>query len=374
PRSADPHPRDHEPHRVPGLPRQPDAGQRLPVAAVPRDRVHGGTQGDQLPPLLREPARHGGQAPGAPRRPRSPARGLRPPQAARLRPPRRDPHRAPGRRRPRSRPAAQRAAGHLLRRGEQPAPLPAARVVHRARPVRGPLARPPRARGGAGHRRQARHRWLQRREVSAQHHRPPHLPVPLGCPLPARQADAMTATLEEARQRDAQDPLRDFRDQFLFPTGDGDAPWLYFTGNSLGLQPKSTRAALEQELDAWARLGVKGHFNAEIPWYSYHEPLLAPMARVVGAQPHEVALMNGLTTNLHLLMVSFYRPTDTRHRIVSEQGASPSDRYAVSSQARFHGHDPSTASAELSPRDGVDTLRADDLEAYVDPGSDPAAA
>lgn len=174
------------------------------------------------------------------------------------------------------------------------------------------------------------------------------------------------ATLEDARARDAADPLSRFRQRFIFPEGRGEQEAIYLVGNSLGLQPRGVREALLGELDHWARHGVEGHFLGERPWYSYHEPLLAPMAAVVGALPHEVAVMNALTVNLHLLMLSFYRPTPQRHKIVIEAGAFPSDRYAVASQAALAGYDPAQSVVELSPRPGQWHLEAEDVEAWLE--------
>lgn len=141
-------------------------------------------------------------------------------------------------------------------------------------------------------------------------------------------------SLEWARAQDAADPLRAFRDEFIFP----EVGPLYFAGHSLGLQPRRARELVLQELDDWGRFGVEGHFDARNPWVSYHELLTASTARLVGALPHEVVVMNTLTVNVHLLMVSFYRPRPERKHILIEAGAFPSDRYAVASQARFHGH------------------------------------
>ncbi len=142
-----------------------------------------------------------------------------------------------------------------------------------------------------------------------------------------------------ARRLDAEDPLAGFREEFHVPS-------LYFCGNSLGLAPRSARAFVEEELLAWTRHGVEGHFEGKNPWMPYHRLLREPMARVVGALPSEVVVMNSLSVNLHLLMASFYRPTPDRFQILIETGAFPSDRYAVASQARFHGFDPRTAILE----------------------------
>jgi kynureninase len=150
----------------------------------------------------------------------------------------------------------------------------------------------------------------------------------------------------EALARDAADPLAPLREEFLIPPH-GDGEQVYFCGNSLGLQPRGVRAALLDELDDWHRLAVEAHFRGRHPWMPYHEELRAPLAELAGALPHEVVAMNSLTVNLHLLLVSFYRPTRERHAILIEKHAFPSDRYAVASQIRFHGHDPAEALIEL---------------------------
>lgn len=160
---------------------------------------------------------------------------------------------------------------------------------------------------------------------------------------------------------DADDKLRHFRDRFHFPNAKDGVDPIYFTGNSLGLMPKTAKEYVDQELDDWARLAVDGHLEADHPWLPYHEFLTEHMARVLGAKPIETVVMNSLTVNLHLLMVSFYRPTRERYKIVIEKGAFPSDQYAVESQIRFHGFDPGTALIELRPRDGESTLRTDDI-------------
>jgi kynureninase len=159
-------------------------------------------------------------------------------------------------------------------------------------------------------------------------------------------------SLEWARAQDAADDLRPLRAEFLFP----DSGPLYFAGHSLGLQPRRARAYVLQELDDWARLGVEGHFSARNPWVSYHELLTLPTARLVGALPQEVVVMNTLSVNLHLMMVSFYRPRPGKHRLLIEQGAFPSDRYAVASQARVHGY----PDAVLESEDPLRTLRERD--------------
>lgn len=167
-------------------------------------------------------------------------------------------------------------------------------------------------------------------------------------------------TLSAARALDTQDPIRVFREQFIFPQQDG-RDVCYLCGNSLGLQPKAIRQALLNELDQWAEHGVEGHFRGDLPWMQYHKYLTKQSARLVGALPHEVVVMNTLTVNLHLMMASFYRPNATRFKIVMEAGAFPSDQYAMESQVRWHGLDPETAIVEVAPRAGEDTLRTEDI-------------
>ncbi len=168
-----------------------------------------------------------------------------------------------------------------------------------------------------------------------------------------------------AEQLDAQDELKKFRDQFLFPRTPAGDKYTYLCGNSLGLQPQKTQDYIQQELIDWARLGVEGHFEAKNPWLPYHEFVTQPLSRIVGALPTEVVAMNSLTVNLHLLMVSFYRPTKTRYKIVIEGNAFPSDQYAVASQAQFHaktvGFDSSQAIIEVFPREGEFSVRTEDF-------------
>ena len=173
------------------------------------------------------------------------------------------------------------------------------------------------------------------------------------------------ANLAFAQEQDRNDPLRAYRDQFYFPQHNGRNA-LYFTGNSLGLQPKSAEAALLHELEHWKTHGVEGHFRGEMPWMYYHRFLSTQTSQVVGAKKEEVVVMNTLTTNLHLMMVSFYRPTKDRYKILIEGGAFPSDQYAVASQAKFHGYDPENAVLELHPRQGEETMRTEDILAYLD--------
>jgi kynureninase len=169
----------------------------------------------------------------------------------------------------------------------------------------------------------------------------------------------MTAPFEAspdwAERADREDPLRGFRDRFLIPPhGDGDT--LYFCGNSLGLEARGVREAINDELDYWGELGVEGHFKGRLPWMDYHEFVREHLAEVVGASMSEVVAMNTLSVNLHLLMVSFYRPTHERHKILIEEGAFPSDRYAVESQIRFHGFDPAESLIELAPDEPNGTI------------------
>jgi len=179
-------------------------------------------------------------------------------------------------------------------------------------------------------------------------------------------------TLVSARQADQQDPLRIFREQFIFPQHKGN-DCLYLCGNSLGLQPKGIRPAILRELDHWAEHGVEGHFRGDMPWMHYHRFLTDATARLVGALPQEVVVMNTLTTNLHLMMVSFYRPTAKRFKIVMEAGAFPSDQYAMESQVRWHGYDPATAIIEVAPRPGEHTLRTEDIVQVIEQEGDSIA-
>ncbi|GAA4350958.1 kynureninase [Hymenobacter saemangeumensis] len=168
-----------------------------------------------------------------------------------------------------------------------------------------------------------------------------------------------------AAEMDAADALASFRAEFHIPPGPDGQPCAYFCGNSLGLLPKAARAAVEQEFADWERLGVEGHFHGTSPWMHYHETLTGATARLVGAKPIEVVVMNNLTVNLHLLLITFYRPTATRYKILMEGGAFPSDQYALESQARLHGLHPDDAIVELVPRPGEHTLRTEDIEAKI---------
>ncbi|WP_347924586.1 kynureninase [Pontimicrobium sp. SW4] len=179
--------------------------------------------------------------------------------------------------------------------------------------------------------------------------------------------------LEYAKQQDQNDSLASYRNQFHVPKDKEGNNWLYFTGNSLGLQPKSTKKYINQELEDWANLGVEGHFEAKNPWMPYHEYLTNSMAKIVGAKPIEVVIMNTLTTNLHLLMVSFYQPTKTKYKIVIESDAFPSDRYAVQTQLEFHGFDANEGLIEWKPRQGEELLRIEDLENILEDQGDEIA-
>lgn len=168
------------------------------------------------------------------------------------------------------------------------------------------------------------------------------------------------SSLAYARELDANDKLSSFRDAYHIPQHQGK-PAIYLCGNSLGLQPKATAGALEEELELWREKAVEGWFTGPRPWLSYHTYLQPALAGVVGAKPAEVIVMNTLTVNLHLLLVSFYRPTRERYKIIMEAGAFPSDQYALASQVRFHGFDPAEAIVEVQPRAGEVNLRTADI-------------
>jgi kynureninase len=166
--------------------------------------------------------------------------------------------------------------------------------------------------------------------------------------------------------------VQNFRSRFHIPKQADGSDLIYLTGNSLGLQPKTTRKYIEEELEDWERLGVEGHLHARHPWLPYHEFVSEPMARVVGALPSETVVMNSLTVNLHLMMVSFYRPSGERRKIVIEKGAFPSDQYAVESQLKFHGSDRRDL-IELTPREGESTLRTEDIIDTIEQNGDEIA-
>lgn len=171
-------------------------------------------------------------------------------------------------------------------------------------------------------------------------------------------------SLTFAQQQDAQDTLHPYRNKFFMPTFH-EKGVRYFTGNSLGLQPKATASYIQQELNDWAKWGVEGHFYAERPWYSYHEQLSAKAAKVVGALPGEVVITHSLTTNLHLLLVSFYQPKGKRTKILCEAKAFPSDQYALESQVKFHGLDVHEHLVEVAPRAGEHLIREEDILAKI---------
>ncbi|MDH3796645.1 MAG: kynureninase, partial [Flavobacteriaceae bacterium] len=179
--------------------------------------------------------------------------------------------------------------------------------------------------------------------------------------------------LDFARQMDAQDPLRDYRTKYHIPKQSNGEPFVYLCGNSLGLQPKATKQNVEQELLDWQNLGVEGHLHAKNPWLPYHEFLTEAMARVVGAKPAEIVVMNTLTVNLHLMMVSFYRPKGKRNKILIEADAFPSDRYAAQSQIRFHGLSPDACLIELKAQEGEVCLREEDILEAIDSQGDEIA-
>ena len=167
-------------------------------------------------------------------------------------------------------------------------------------------------------------------------------------------------TLEYASNKDATDPLISWRDKFYFPMMNNKKV-IYFTGNSLGLQPKTTQNYIINELEDWATFGVEGHLHARKPWISYHEQFAAPVSKIVGANPNEIVIMNQLTVTLNLLLVSFYRPTKNRYKILCEAKAFPSDQYAIASQVKFHGFNPEDAIIEVAPRDGEHCIHNEDI-------------
>ncbi|MGA9979265.1 MAG: kynureninase [Candidatus Sulfotelmatobacter sp.] len=178
---------------------------------------------------------------------------------------------------------------------------------------------------------------------------------------------------EFAARMDADDPLASFRDRFFFPKTVSREDRIYLCGHSLGLQPRKSKEYIERELQDWADLGVEGHFHARNPWMPYHRLLTEQMAALVGAKPQEVVVMNSLTVNLHLMMVSFYRPTRRRHKIVVERGAFPSDQYAVKSQIKVQGYDPESALIELTARAGEFCVRDADVDELIEREGDSIA-
>lgn len=171
-------------------------------------------------------------------------------------------------------------------------------------------------------------------------------------------------TLQFARSMDRNDPLRKYRNEFHIPKID-DKPAIYFTGNSLGLQPKTTKTYIREELEDWAKLGVEGHVHSRRPWVRYQNFSKKALASLVGGKPIEVVAMNQLTVNLHLLLLSFYRPTAQRFKIITERGAFSSDQYAFESQLKIHGLNPEQALIEIAPREGETYLRTEDIVALI---------
>lgn len=183
-------------------------------------------------------------------------------------------------------------------------------------------------------------------------------------------------TLEFAQSLDAQDALKSYRNEFIFPKVNGKQV-IYFTGNSLGLQPKRTKQYVDEIMADWANLAVEGHFYADKPWWDYHERFAAPLSEIVGAKPTEVTVMNTLTVNLHLLMVSFYRPTQKKFKIICEEKAFPSDQYMFQSQIDFHsksvGFNPAEALVEIKRREGEHNIRIEDILAKIEEVGDELA-
>lgn len=172
-------------------------------------------------------------------------------------------------------------------------------------------------------------------------------------------------SLTQALELDKQDPLKDLRDEFNFPSTHQNQAPLYFAGHSLGLMPKKAEEYINDELKAWGKHGVEGHFEGKHPWLPYHENITGSFAKLVGAKEIEVVAMNSLTVNLHLMMVSFYKPTKTKFKILIENNTFPSDRYAVDSQSRFHGFDPANTIVELNPRPGEIHVREEDILSQI---------
>ena len=172
-------------------------------------------------------------------------------------------------------------------------------------------------------------------------------------------------TREFAQSLDAQDELRKYRDEFHFPHVNGKQV-IYFTGNSLGLQPKRTKTYVDEVMNDWANLAVEGHFYSDKPWWDYQERFAVPLSEIVGAKPTEVGVMNTLTVNLHLLMVSFYNPTPQKYKIICEEKAFPSDQYMFQSQVKFHGYDPKDAIVEIKRREGEANIRLEDVLAKIE--------
>ena len=179
-------------------------------------------------------------------------------------------------------------------------------------------------------------------------------------------------TLEFAKELDQQDELHHYRNEFIFPQHNGKKV-IYFTGNSLGLQPKSAKKYVDEVMNDWANLAVEGHFFAEKPWWDYHERFAEPLSKIVGAKPSEITVMNTLTVNLHLLMVSFYKPTSKRYKIICEEKAFPSDQYMFQSQVQFHGYKLEDTIVEIKRRDGEHNIHLEDILAKIEEVGDELA-
>jgi kynureninase len=179
-------------------------------------------------------------------------------------------------------------------------------------------------------------------------------------------------TLQFAKELDVQDELKEFRNEFVFPQHNNKNV-IYFTGNSLGLQPKSAKKYVDEVMTDWANLAVEGHFYAKKPWWDYQERFSIPLAKIVGAKPSEIAVMNTLTVNLHLLMVSFYQPSKSRFKIICEEKAFPSDQYMLQSQVRFHGFSPEEAIVEIKRREGEHNIRHEDIVSKINELGDSLA-
>ncbi len=180
-------------------------------------------------------------------------------------------------------------------------------------------------------------------------------------------------SLDFAKELDRKDPLREYKRRFHHPRTPDGADCIYFCGNSLGLQPTSARSRVERIMKDWETRAVEGHFEGDEPWVPYHELLAPAMSRIVGAREDEVVLMNSLTVNLHLMMVTFYRPVAGRHKILIEKNAFPSDQYAVKSQIRFHGFEVEESLIEIGPRKGESTLRTEDILQKIEEEGDQIA-
>ena len=179
-------------------------------------------------------------------------------------------------------------------------------------------------------------------------------------------------SLEFARKKDEQDELKEFRNRFHHPIIN-NKPVVYFTGNSLGLQPIKAKEYIQQELDDWAKWGVEGHFLGKNPWFSYHEILTDKMAKIVGAKPMETVVMGSLSTNVHLLMVSFYQPKGKRTKIICEAKAFPSDQYILETQVKHHGLNPDTEIIEIAPREGEHLINEEDILSKIEEIGDELA-